>query len=275
MRKFFAKFFLISFLISFIFSLVIFWVWLTLPSAKEIKGCMITSMYQVNLCPTSGQYVKLSQISPFVKKAVLASEDSLFYNHKGFDWESLQKTVEHDLKKGKFARGGSTITQQLAKNLFLSKDKTLWRKFKEAWITVRIEENLTKSEILEKYLNVVQFGKNIFGVKKASQFYFKKHPSQLTLNESAFLAFLLPSPEKYSISFFRKELTRFARKRMKTIITGLYKAHSINEGVYTEAISSLDYFPNQPSVKVEEPQEAREAPEITEQQLEDLPREDE
>lgn len=223
------------------------WLWAKLPSAQMIKGCMITTMYQVHLCPSAPQYVKLNQISPFLKKTVLVSEDSLFYQHHGFDWDSMQASFEKDLEKGKFARGGSTITQQLAKNLFLSKEKSLWRKLKEAIITQRIEQTLTKNEILERYLNVVQFGKNIFGVKKAAQFYFNKQPSQLNLSECAFLAFLLPSPERYSVSYFKKELTKFARQRMKFVITGLYKAGSVKEEEYNTAIKQLEFFPNSKS----------------------------
>ena len=190
--------------------------------------------------------------------------------HNGFDWESIQNSFEKNLAEGRYVRGGSTITQQLAKNMFLSRNKSLWRKFREALITQEIEKTLKKNEILERYFNVVQFGKNIFGVKRAAQFYFKKHPSQLSLNESVFLVFLLPSPEKYSHSFFRKELTSFARRRMKTLLNSLFKTGKVSEGDYHEAIDQLAYFPGRPPEP--EPVDEQEVEGVpTVDQLENIP----
>ena len=116
------------------------------------------------------------------------------------------------------------------------------RKGVEALITLKIEGTLNKKEILERYLNVVQFGKNIFGVKKAAQFYFKKSPSQLDVVESAFLAMVLPSPEKYSQSYYRKDLTRFARRRITSIIENMYQYHMIPEESYVTAFARVDSF---------------------------------
>jgi monofunctional glycosyltransferase len=134
--------------------------------------------------------------------------------------------------------------------MFLSKEKTMLRKIKEAIITIRIEKNLSKTEILERYLNVVQFGKNIFGIKSASQFYFKKLPSQLTLSESAFLTFLLPSPENYSRSYFMKDLTPFALGRLNHIIESLYQYQRITQDEYSRGIYELSYFfKNEPNLE--------------------------
>lgn len=243
MKKWIARFGFFLLLFSFIGLIIGVSLWVSLPSKEEIKGCLTTAMYEVKLCPGSSTYVKLSAISNHLKKAVVAAEDSLFYQHKGFDWEAIQSSFEKNLVEGRYARGGSTITQQLAKNMFLSKNKSLWRKFREALITQEIESVLKKNEILERYLNVVQFGKNLFGVKNAAKFYFKKHPSELNLNESIFLVFLLPSPEKYSHSYFRKELTAFARKRMKTLLTSMFKTGKVSEGEYQDAVAQLSYFP--------------------------------
>ena len=99
-------------------SLCAFYVLEIFPSNKEIKGCIVTKLYNVNLCPGSKDYVRLNQISPFLRKAVLISEDSAFYQHNGFDFQELEKSFKTNLEKGKFARGGSTITQQLVKNLY-------------------------------------------------------------------------------------------------------------------------------------------------------------
>lgn len=228
------------------------WLWITLPNAATIKGCLTTTMFEVQLCPTGPQYSKLNNISKFLRRAVITTEDGHFYQHNGFDWEALQNSFEENLEKGRYVRGGSTISQQLAKNMFLTRDKTIWRKVKEALTTYQIEKTLNKNEILERYLNVVQFGKNIFGVKKAAHFYFHKSPTELNLVESAFLAFLLPSPEKYSRSYYKKELTGFARKRMNFIIKGLYKIGQVNESEYNEAMAQLSYFPNTPPPVVPE-----------------------
>lgn len=243
MKKWLARFGFFLSLFSFIGFVIGVSLWLSIPSKEEIQGCIITTMFEIKLCPGSANYVKLSGIAQHLKKAVVVAEDSLFYQHKGFDWEAIQMSFEKNLAEGRYVRGGSTITQQLAKNMFLSKKKSLWRKFREALITNEIEKTLKKNEILERYLNIVQFGKNIFGVKSASRFYFKKHPSELTLNESVFLVFLLPSPEKYSHSFFRKELTAFARKRMKALLNSMYKTGKVSSSEYQESVAQLSYFP--------------------------------
>lgn len=220
--------------------LIGFFIWF--PSADEIKGCMTTSMFQVELCPKSKNYVPLSQISRNVQNAVILTEDSSFYQHNGFDEEGIEHCFQKMKESWRIVCGGSTITQQLAKNMFLSRDKNFLRKGVEALVTLKIEDTLTKREILERYLNVVQFGKNIFGIKKAAQFYFKKHPSQLNATEAAFLAMVLPNPEKYSQSFFRKDLTRFARRRVTRIVKNMYRFGRIDAGAYQSSMSNINYF---------------------------------
>ena len=182
-------------------------VWIWIPSSKEIKGCMTTSMYSLELCPASKNYVPLSQISKNIQNSILLTEDSSFYIHNGFDQDGIERCFEKIKEKHHIVCGGSTITQQLAKNMFLYKEKNFFRKGLEALITIQIEKTLSKKAILERYLNIVQFGKNVFGVKQAAEFYFKKSPANLTVQESAFLAMVLPNPEKYSQSYYRKDLT--------------------------------------------------------------------
>ncbi len=212
------------------------------PTESQIKGCMTTSMFDVELCPKSKDYVPLSQISKNIQNAVILTEDSTFYQHNGFDEDGIQHCFEKLKEKMRIVCGGSTITQQLAKNMFLSKSKNFFRKGVEALITFKIENSLTKHEILEKYLNIVQFGKNIYGIKKASQFYFKKLPSQITPTEAAFLAMVLPSPEKYSQSFFRQDLTKFAKGRINRIVNTMYKFGRIEPVAYQEAVGNIDHF---------------------------------
>lgn len=220
------------------------WVFWQIPSEKQIRGCMVTKMAQVNLCPGSKGYTPIQRISPFLQKAVVMSEDASFWQHRGFDWDELQKSFETNLAAGSYRRGGSTITQQLAKNLFLTKDKTLTRKGIEAIITYRIERTLSKKEILERYLNVVEFGRNIYGVQAAARHYFGKSPSQLDPVESAFLAMLLPNPIKYSSSHQKKNLTDFGRRRVQRILTDMMKTGKMTQDQYQEALARMDRFLN-------------------------------
>lgn len=233
------RFFLIWFSLSIIF-LIVFWAWF--PSEKEIKGCITTSMFEVELCPKAKNYVPLNQISKNIQNAIILSEDSSFYQHNGFDEDGIEHCFEKMKEKMRIVCGGSTITQQLAKNMFLTRDKNFLRKGVEALITFKLEDLLTKKEILEKYLNVVQFGKNIYGVKAAAQFYFKKSPANIDPNEAAFLAMVLPNPEKYSQSFFRKDLTKFARNRVSRIVKNMHRFGRIDQPTYESAIANLDYF---------------------------------
>ncbi|MEK2643800.1 monofunctional biosynthetic peptidoglycan transglycosylase [Bdellovibrio sp. BCCA] len=221
-------------------AVAILWNWL--PTEKEIKGCLVTRMYQVELCPGSKDYVPLKQISSNLQKAIILTEDSNFWNHKGFDWDAIEKNAREGWESGVFKRGGSTITQQLAKNMFLTKDRTFIRKGLEAIITDRIEHTLTKKEILERYLNVVEFGKDIYGVKAAAKYYFKKTPAELSVVESAFLAMVLPNPVKYSKSYYRKELTPFAKTRLNRIVEDMYRYNRISQDEYDVAVNQVAYF---------------------------------
>ncbi len=143
------------------------------------------------------RWVPLSKISPYLIKAVLIAEDDKFWNHEGFDYEAIQKAIEKDVKAKKFKFGGSTITQQLARNLFLFPEKSLIRKASEAVITWRMEKVLSKKRILELYLNVAEWGEGLFGAEAASRHYYGKSSSELTPEEAARLASVLPNPRRY------------------------------------------------------------------------------
>ncbi|MCX5909813.1 MAG: monofunctional biosynthetic peptidoglycan transglycosylase [Deltaproteobacteria bacterium] len=142
-------------------------------------------------------WVPLSKISPYLVKAVLIAEDDKFWKHEGFDYDSIEKAIEKDIQAGKFKFGGSTISQQLAKNLYLSPVKSIWRKTVEAILTWKLERNLSKRRILELYLNVVELGEGIFGAEAASRHYFAKGSIDLTPLEAARLAAILPNPRRY------------------------------------------------------------------------------
>jgi monofunctional glycosyltransferase len=143
------------------------------------------------------QWVDYSKISSNLKRAVIASEDAKFVDHEGFDWEGIQKAYEKNLKKGKIVAGGSTISQQLAKNLFLSTKRTPWRKGEEALITVMLENVLSKRRILEIYLNVIEWGNGVFGAEAASRHYYKTSAAKLSSAQAARLAAMIPNPRFY------------------------------------------------------------------------------
>lgn len=145
------------------------------------------------------EWVPLSQISPYIIKAVLIAEDDKFWRHEGFDYEAIGKALQKDIREKKFRWGGSSITQQLAKNLYLSPAKNPVRKMIEAIITWRIERILSKKRIIELYLNVVEWGDyGIFGIEAASRNYYGKPASALNAREASQLAAVLPNPRKYS-----------------------------------------------------------------------------
>ncbi len=142
-------------------------------------------------------WVPLSRISPYLRQAVVAAEDASFFSHEGFDWEGLKDAALYDLEKGELKRGGSTITQQLAKNLYLSSERSLLRKAHEALITRSLEQHLSKDRILELYLNVAEWGNGVYGAEAASRHHFMKPARDLSADEAAWLAAMLPAPRRY------------------------------------------------------------------------------
>jgi monofunctional biosynthetic peptidoglycan transglycosylase len=147
--------------------------------------------------PRQWTWVPISRISSHLQRAVIAAEDASFFIHEGFDWEGIRDAAIHNLEAGEMKRGGSTITQQLAKNLYLSPERSLWRKAREALITRSLEHRLTKERILELYLNVAEWGRGIYGAEAAARHHFGKSAAELTADEAAWLAAILPSPQRY------------------------------------------------------------------------------
>jgi monofunctional biosynthetic peptidoglycan transglycosylase len=147
------------------------------------------------------EWVPYDRISSHLKRAVVAAEDDKFVDHEGFDWEAVQKAMEKNQRRGRTVAGGSTISQQLAKNLFLSPSKTPWRKGQEAVITLMLETVMDKRRILEIYLNVVEWGNGVFGAEAAARHYYSIPASQLSAAQAAHLAVMLPNPRKYEKSY--------------------------------------------------------------------------
>jgi monofunctional glycosyltransferase len=143
------------------------------------------------------QWIPYAKISNNLKRALIASEDAKFVDHEGFDWEGIQKAYEKNIKKGKIVAGGSTISQQLAKNLFLTGSRSPFRKIEEAAITVMMEAVMDKERIFEIYLNVIEWGNGVFGAEAAARHYYHVSASQLSAAQAAKMAAMVPNPRYY------------------------------------------------------------------------------
>ena len=176
---------------------VAWWTWFN-PGTTHFMALRLEELRQKNPeAELKHQWVPYEKISNHLKRAVVAAEDDKFVDHEGFDWEGMQKALEKNQKKGKVVAGGSTISQQLAKNLFLSPSKTPWRKAQEAVITVMIEALWDKRRILEVYLNVVEWGEGLFGAEAAAKRYFGTTAAALGPEQAARLAVMLPAPRRF------------------------------------------------------------------------------
>jgi monofunctional biosynthetic peptidoglycan transglycosylase len=174
-------------------------------------------------------WVDLDEVSRAATDAIIVSEDWAFYQHHGYDPNQIREAIKENVEEGRSLRGASTITQQVARNVFLSQERSTLRKVKELVLAVRLEEVLGKRRILEVYLNIAEMGEGLFGIGAASQFYFHKPASELTAKEGAFLAMLLPSPKRYSQSFRQKRLTEYAQDTVDTILDKMERAHYLTE----------------------------------------------
>nr|WP_315160585.1 biosynthetic peptidoglycan transglycosylase [uncultured Flavobacterium sp.] len=163
-------------------------------------------------------YTPLNQISPYLRKCVLTTEDPSFFSHRGFITEAFKQSIIKNIKTKKFSRGGSTISMQLIKNVFLTREKTISRKMEEILLVYLLENNriASKERMLEVYFNIIEWGPNVYGIGEASRFYFQKNPSDLTLNECLFLATIIPSPKKFMYQFDNQgNLKGYANKNQR------------------------------------------------------------
>ena len=187
-----------------VFGLVLWWKW-NPPQQTSFMSLRLAELREKTPdAQLKYQWVPYERISPNLKRAVIAAEDDGFVDHEGFDWDAIEKALEKNeklAKRGKPIRGGSTISQQLAKNLFLTPTRSYVRKAEEALITVMIEHLWDKRRILEVYLNVVEWGNGVFGAEAAARRYFNIPAAQLGTGQAARLAVMLPNPRKYEKSF--------------------------------------------------------------------------
>lgn len=214
-----------------------------LSQYPALNSCFSSTVHKVLLCNTNPKYANLNQISNFFIHSVLISEDDSFYMHQGIDWREFKKSFVQNLKLKRFARGGSTITQQLVKNAYLTQNKSILRKFKEILLAQQVETKYPKSVILEKYLNVIELGTDIYGVKSAASFYFNKSPSNLNILEATYLTTLLPNPKVYSKSFFNKQLPGWQSERIGVLLKRLLRRQRISENLYQAALAKIPMFP--------------------------------
>lgn len=224
--------------------------WITSPDIKYLanENPKETEMmrYRKSLLAEKGKkvkrqwrWVRISGISKYLIQAVLIAEDDKFYHHEGFDWAQVRSAMEKNIEKKRFAVGGSTITQQLAKNLFLKPTKNPIRKIREAVIAYKIEQELKKKRILELYLNVVEWGNEIYGAGAAAQVYFKKSASELTPAEAIRLASVLPNPRKFKVL---SNSQKGINKKRKILAYRMYKRGYITKEMYEQALTNFGFI---------------------------------
>ncbi|WP_447635682.1 transglycosylase domain-containing protein [Flavobacterium microcysteis] len=196
---------------------------------------------QIEVGMSNPNYTPLEQISPYIRKSVLTSEDPSFFSHRGFINEAFKQSIIKNIKTKRFSRGASTISMQLIKNVFLTREKTLSRKLEEILLVYILENNriASKERMLEVYFNIIEWGPNVYGIGEAAYFYFGKHPSQLNLNESLFLASIVPRPRGFMWQFDNQgKLKSFAEKRNE-YMTNLM----IRRGLLTQDDTLQKHFP--------------------------------
>ena len=179
-------------------------------------------------------WTPIASVPDSIIQAVVTAEDDTFFGHEGINYKAVWEALRHDVQKKRFARGGSTITQQMIKNVLLSKEKTLTRKLREFVLARRAEEVLTKRQILEIYLNEVEWGENIYGIEAAARYYFDKHATELTKAEAALLAGMLPNPRYYNPY---KRMDK-ARKRQEQVLFNMFQAKLMTQDEYGQAMDA-------------------------------------
>jgi monofunctional biosynthetic peptidoglycan transglycosylase len=179
------------------FGWVVWWKWVD-PGTTSFMSRRLDELREKNpKAELRRQWVPYAKIAANLKRAVIAAEDDKFIDHEGFDWEGIQKAIEKNQKKGKVVAGGSTISQQLAKNLFLSGERSYVRKGQEAIITLMLEQMMPKRRILEIYLNVIEWGEGVYGAEAAARYYYHTSAANLGPSQAARLAAMVPRPRYF------------------------------------------------------------------------------
>lgn len=194
-------------------------------NGKFVYRALINKVLQrpVLIGAANSNYTSLDQISPYLRKSVLTTEDPSFFLHHGFISEAFKQSIVKNIKTKKFSRGASTISMQLVKNVFLSREKTVSRKLEEILLVYILENNkiVSKERMLEVYFNIIEWGPNVYGIGEASRFYFQKAPSELSLNECLYLARIIPSPKKFMYQFNDQGMLKNFAVQQETFLTNI------------------------------------------------------
>lgn len=206
------------------------------PYAYTRQGIYDLQLAQVlpaaNAAINPDLFVTFDDMSPHLSMAIVASEDANFWQHKGIEWQAIAKAMQKNLKQGSVVLGGSTISMQTVKNLFLSSERTIARKTQELFLTWYLENLLSKEKIFELYANIIEYGPGIYGIKQASEIYFNKHPRDLTLQESISLASMLPNPKKRFRQFCSESGQQIVKRRLDQMLA----LNFIDRSAYQEAM---------------------------------------
>jgi monofunctional biosynthetic peptidoglycan transglycosylase len=207
----------------------------------------------------SQNWIPLSRIPRHVIDAIVVAEDGTFFSHRGFDWFEVRESIRKNVEKGRAARGASTITQQVAKNLYLSTSKDPVRKAKEALITAVLESTLNKERILEIYINIIEWGRGVFGIEAASRMYFAKSANALTLDEATRLAAVIPSPLKHRPDANSPYVLRRKQIVLNRMVARNLAAHTgRQEEESGELLDDATTTDDEPTVSTEEPPDSLE-----------------
>lgn len=223
-----------------------------LPAIERLLGPFVHTVwsrdgraYEISVSPESPDFVPLEEVPPLLLRALLIAEDAGFYGHPGIDLSELPLAVATNLRLGTAARGGSTIPQQLAKNLFLSREKTYARKVREALVTVGLESGLSKERLLEIYLNIIEWGPGIYGIEPAARAYFGKGARELTPRQAVYLASIIPSPVRHYTHRERSQTPEWALQ-LDTVLRTMAERGQLSPESYAEAVASAVTFSTLP-----------------------------
>lgn len=215
------RFLILTFLIIFYISIPGFHITSLEFTRVRFSGIMEQRFFQnLFMFYPAQNWVTYDEIPKNLKRCVLAMEDDAFSFHRGIDWESLRLAARVNVRRGRFVRGGSTITMQVAKNIYFTTSKNYFRKSKEILTAIRMEKEIPKEQTLEQYLNIIELGDRIFGVQTASKFYFKKDVMNLSLNEIARLVAIIPAPLRYT----PLDKKRFVNHRASIALSRMYNS---------------------------------------------------
>lgn len=195
----------------------------------------------VTIGPNQKDWTHIEDVSRHVLNAIITAEDARFYSHSGLDYTEIVNSLKKNISRGRYVRGASTITQQVVKLTFLSGEKSLFRKYREALGAILVEYLVSKDHILEWYINVVSFGDHVYGINGAAEHYFDTKAELLTIQQGANLALVIPGPNAWSIGLKQKRLTDFGHKRYAQIIERMWQGRMITHSLRLNALATGDF----------------------------------